>query len=339
MSDAPGAPEGPREPPADERHAMILALDPTLRDLWSPSLQTALAAAEWVYGLPDASEPPRADVDRIVPAFWRSWIGTMDTTVREALAQRFWRTRTIRFPMPETAGKRYGAVVQAAGRVLEAVHRSFAPTIAPTIDSYVVGALYPVLKLQAGELTGVLCTILYDFSRVWLPLLEKPQQWRIQKALAGTVAGLPPGQIGAFWDNLQSPDAMMRHAMLPALEALCSEHAVPHLLRGFEQSRDHTVRAAIVDCLEQIADPQAIGPMRRYSQTAAKDDWPLSRHIARAVDVIEKQNKNRNHRTLLRPSSSVPEDPSALLRPAADSKQKSARSEGESLLRPVDKSR
>lgn len=287
--------------------------DHTFGDLWDTSLSRALQAAGELY------QRDGADV-------------VLDTEVAETLPLIFWRTLTSQQPhMPETVETRYVAILRAVWLVLRAVRNAPAnPSMVPNL----VVALRPVRWLRAGALTPEICAALYDYNRgVWWPYLSMPQMWEIRTALARTIAALPPDEMDAFWENLCSPDTARRHAMLEGLKFLRSAHAVPHLLRGLERSGDHAIRSAIVDCLEEIADPRAIATLARLRQETAHGDWTLSRHIARAIRVIEQQNRGRSHRTLLRPAQTPPEEAASLLRPAADSSD-APDGQGKQLLRP-----
>jgi hypothetical protein len=287
--------------------------DHTFGDLWDTSLSRALQAAGKLY---------RRDGEDVA----------LNAEVAEALPLAFWRILTgQQAHKPETVETRYGAVLRAVWIVLRAVRKAPAnPTMVPNF----VVALRPVRWLHAGALTPEICAALYDYNRgIWWPYLSRPQMWEIRTALARTIAALPPNEMDAFWENLHSPDAARRHAMQEGLKFLRSAHAVPHLLRGLERSGDHATRAAIVDCLEEIADPRAIAMLTRLRQETAHGDWTLSRHIARVIRVIEQQNRGQSHRTLLRPAQSPPQEADSLLRPAADSPNTSD-SLSRQLLRP-----
>lgn len=306
-------PELPEPPPA-----VLSAWDSRLRTLWAASLGTALEAAEALYA-PDGS-----DAAEIRPQ------------VEEYVAAEFWRVLTARQPnMPEMPEARYFGVIAAVWRVHRTVRQS--PAF-PFVEEYLAVALRPVRRLHAGIMSAEVCTALYDFHRGWWANLTKPQRYIIQVALAKTLAALPPDELGVFWQNLQSSETMMRQAMLLGLEYMRSEHAVPHLLYGLQTSPDHTTRAAIVDCLEQIGDPRAIAPLMQMRRDTALSDWTLSRHIARVLRVIEMHNRDGQHQTLLRPSTTPPEPGSSLLRPAADTPENVQRQEAERdrLLRPAE---
>ncbi|HLV81698.1 MAG TPA: HEAT repeat domain-containing protein [Chthonomonadaceae bacterium] len=244
----------------------------------------------------------------------------------ERLAQGFWRTLSTWKPRPpDSAEARYEAVVAVVWRVLWMVRK--APPQRPFVEEVLAAALRPVRRLRAGLLTPEVCALLYDYYRgVWAAHLTRAQLQTIRDALAGTLAALPPDEMDAFWEKLQSPKEMVREAMRLGLEDLRDAHAVPHLLRGLEQSQDLAVRHSIVDCLEQIADPRAIAALIRLRRETALPDWMLARRIGRAIRIIEQQNRGRQHRLLLRPAEEAPD----LLRPIADASEDGRRD----LLRP-----
>jgi hypothetical protein len=268
-----------------------------LQDLWGQSLSAALEAAHIFYA-PETGEIRLPQVE-------------------EELTATFWRLLTSHCPQrPTSDAETYQAILRVVWKVLRSIRET--PT-APFVEDMLSVALRPVRKLQAGVLTPEVCAALYDFDRgVWTPHLTKPQMWTIQLALAETIAALPPDEMEAFWENLQSPNPGMRQAMQLGLTFLRSAHAVPHLLRGLEAITDHDTRAAIVDCLEEIADPRALEVLHRLRRETAQSDWTLSRHLARAIRVIERQNRGNQHRTLLRPTEPPANPEETLLRPAAD---------------------
>jgi hypothetical protein len=268
-----------------------------LQDLWGSSLSVGLQAARLFYA-PDAGELPLPDVE-------------------EELTTTFWRLLTSHCPQrPESDAEAYQAILRVVGKILHSVRE--APT-APFVEDLLSVALRPVRKLQAGVLTPEICAALYDFDRgLWTPHLTKPQLFTIEMALAETIAALPPDEMEDFWENLQSPKPGLRQAMRLGLTFLRSAHAVPHLLRGLQALTDHETRAAIVDCLEEISDPRALEVLHRLRRETAQSDWTLSRHLARAIRVIERQNRGNQHRTLLRPTQPPANPEETLLRPAAD---------------------
>jgi hypothetical protein len=297
---------------------LLVEWDARLHDLWNPSLNTALHAARELYTSDGLDAMLLSDI-------------------AEEIATKLWRTLSVRQARPpETAEERYQAVIKAVWAVLRAVRQT---SVVTSQGQHLLVALRPIRKLHAGVLTPEVCATLYDFhSGIWEPHLDKAQRWRIRTALARTIAALPPNEMDAFWENLHSADPMLRGAMLLGLEFLRSAHAVPHLVRGLEQSEDHATRSAIVDCLEEIADPRAIAPLIRLRQATALSDWTLSRHIGRVLRVIEQQNRGQFHRTLLRPSQTPPGNNESLLRPAADPAdivQRRAETERAMLLRPA----
>ncbi len=179
--------------------------------------------------------------------------------------------------------------------------------------------LRPVRRLSAGELTEEICAGLYDYHRgVWEGRLSRYELYCVRAGLAQTLADLPPDDLGFFWKTLREGDPMHRHAMLHGFAFFRSSHAVPHLLEGFARSPEHAIRAAIVDCLEQIGVPEALPTLIELKRETAYTDWTLSRHIARAIRVIEMHNRDHLHRQLLRPTSTPPEDRRGLLHPASE---------------------
>ena len=77
-------------------------------------------------------------------------------------------------------------------------------------------------------------------------------------------------------------------------------------------------------------EPSAIPSLTRLHRETATTDWTLSRQIARAIRVIEKQNAGGNHRTLLRPAITPPVQDTYLMRPVPG-----ANSTDADLLRPA----
>src|SRR5579862_6065603 len=228
---------------ADAPQAVVSRLDKRLTSLWSPALSAALEFASALYA-PDGDE-----------ALARAGVEEQDTAL-------FWQMLMGYYPrQPETFAERYRAVVTAVWRFLRVVRET--PT-EPFVEEHLAVALRPVRRLGLSILTAEVCAALYDYHRgVWTPNLTRPQRYVIEQALTRTVAALPPQAMPAFWENLQSHDPMLRGAMLLGLKYLSSTHAVPHLLHGLEAIHDHTTRAAIVDCLEQIGEPQAIPALLR----------------------------------------------------------------------------
>lgn len=304
----------PQAAPSDTTHAAAR----WMQNLWGKSLSRALEAARIVYA-PDAGE-------RSLPE------------AEEELSARFWRLLTSDCPQPpESDAKTRDAFVRAAGLALR--HLRDTP-MQPFIEDKICVALRPVRRLMAGELTPEVCALLYDLHRgVWTPHLMKPQLWTIEDSLARTLAALPPDAMDAFWEQLQSPFPAMRQAMRLGLTFLRSAHAVPHLIRGLETSSDHDIRAAIVDSLEEISDPRALSVLHQLRRETAQSDWTLSRHIARAIRVIERQNQGHHHRTLLRATEPPSHPEETLLRPATDTPQKEgqrAADDFQQLLRSVE---
>ncbi len=312
MSDPLAATPDPL-PPQEAPAEILTEWDATFTALWDESLKTALEAASALYDPDDTHEEDLPNAQEEVSVNFRRLL--MDRN----------KTR------PGTPLLRYAAVLVAAQRMVRVVCST--PTTPFTEDLLAV-AFRPIRRLKAGALTAEVCDALFDYHRgVWTPHLTKPQLLRIQNALAKTLNSLPPDEMGAFWDALHSNEPMRRHAMLLGVELLRNAHAVPHLLRGLEQCPHHDSRCVLVNALEQISDPHALETMIRLRRETAHTDWPLSRQLARAIQVIEQQNRNQHHRTLLRPSLAASDEPEALLRPAADTKR--LRAEEEKLLRPI----
>lgn len=303
--------------------ATLSQWDARLRTLWSPSLSAALVAAGELF-TPDDMEsgtdgPPADAPDRVA----------------SHVSAEFWRLLTSRQKhLPDTPLARYQCVVATVWRLLRAMRQS--PS-APFVEEHLAVALRAVRALRAGMLAPEVCAALYDFHRGWWgAYLTKPQLWILRTALARTLAALPPDTLGPFWDGLQSRDPMMQRAMSLGLEFLRSAHAVPHLLHGLQHTRDHATRAAIVEALEQIADPHALSALARLRRETAGSDWTLSRQIARTIRVIEQQNPGAHVRILLRPSDTPPDYDSLLLRPVSNAPADPQSSpDHNALLRPV----
>ncbi len=180
-------------------------------------------------------------------------------------------------------------------------------------------ALRPIRALALGELVEDVCQTLYDFYRGrWAEKLSRPDQYTLQTALSVTLAALPPKSLVPYWDNLQFGDPMMCRSMSLGLEFFRENHAASSLLFGLTYCSDHSIQAAIVDCLEQVADPQSLPTLHRLRRETAFTDWTLSRHLSRAIGIIERQNTGQQARTLLRPTSELPEDTDSLLRPISE---------------------
>ncbi len=259
---------------------VLSAWDAKLCDLWSPSLSVALSAAGELFAplKPDPDSPERVEAH---------------------VSAEFWRLLTSRQKhLPNTALARYQCVVATVWRLLRAMRQS--PT-APFVEEHLAVALRAVRVLRAGMLTPEVCAAIYDFHRgLWSPYLTKPQIYILRTALSETLAGLPPDTMQSFWDGLESRNQTMQRAMLLGLTLLREAHAVPHMLIGLEQTCTHAARTAIVEALEEIGDPHALGALARLRRETAGYDWTLSRQIARTIRVIEQQNPGAHVRVLLR---------------------------------------
>lgn len=301
------------EPPADLSD--LATRDAYFCTFWSPASGQALRAIETLFA-PEGSEEP------LLP------------TVESHLAAEFWRLlQKHQSALSSTPEERNQEVLQVLRLVILTLLLTPAKAF---VEDYLTVALRPVRRLRAGSLTPILCTALCDYQRgLWHPHLTKSQLNTLLTALRKTLAALPPEQMHAFWEGLQNPDPMVHSAMLLGLELLSSTHSVPHLLNGLEQSKDHAIRSAIINRLEKIADPRALAPLMRLRRETAQTDWPLSRDIARAIRVIEHQNRNQSFRTLLRPAAASPESAHSLLRPAQDTAPNARRQQDRrDLLRP-----
>ncbi len=231
--------------------------------------------------------------------------------------------------MPPSVLSRQDAFAEALRHLLSTLLELPPPM---SVELAIAAALRAVSRLRLGTVADSVCGILYALHRGhWAPYLSTPRIWTLRMALAGALCALPPESLQTFWRDFESPDPMLQNAMRLGLEFLRAGHAVPHLLAGLESSREHTTRARIVDCLEQIAEPSAIPTLVRLRQATAKSDWTLSRHIARCIRVIEQQNKEEHERLLLRPSEAA----AGLLRPATRDSGPRGRKEELDLLRPA----
>ncbi len=283
--------------------------DATLRELWSADIDTARRAAAALYApnLP-YTEPTTRESQAV--------LGFLHPLLEDTPH------------MPKTREERYQAVLVAVWRLLHRVRETPAH---PFIEDSLTVALRPVGRLQAGVLTPEICAALYDFHRgVWTPHLTRPQLQKIQTAIAGALASLPPDSMQIFWDALHSQNALMRGAMCLGLEWLTSDHAVPHLLYGLDRSTRSEIRFAIVDNLARIGDPRALPHLYASRRTSALTDWPLARRISATINVIEHLNRGQEPRSLLRPAQAPPPDPTTLLRPTTETD-----SAPETLMRPV----
>lgn len=297
--------------------ATLAKWDERLCALWSPSLSVGLAAASELF-VPDGPEVSENGTPLESPG-----------RVEAHVSAEFWRLLTSRQTrLPDTPLARYQCVVATVWRLLRTMRQS--PS-APFVEEHLAVALRAVRLLQAGMLTPEVCAALYDFHRGWwAPYLTKSQLWILRTALARTLAAQPVETMQPFWDGLQSRDPMMQRAMSLGLEFFRTTHALPHLLHGLETAHQHATRAAIVDCLEQIADPHTLSALARIRRETAATDWTLSRQIARTIRVIEQQNRTAQVRTLLRASDTPPDYDSLLLRPATE-----IPSDQKDLLRPA----
>lgn len=318
---------------------LLAEWDVRLCALWSPSLSLALVAAGELF-VPDEAEKQHhaRELAHKKPMPPEETSTASPDRVEAHVSAEFWRLLTSRQKrLPDTPLARYQCVVATVWRLLRTMRQSPA---APFVEEHLAVALRAVRALRAGMLTPEVCAALFDFHRGWwAPYLTKPQLWILRASLAQTLAVLPTDTMQPFWDGLQSRNPMMQRAMTLGLEFLRTAHAVPHLLYGLEYTHIHATRAAIVDCLEEIADPHTLSTLARLRRETAGSDWTLSRQIARTMRVIEQQNPGAHVRTLLRPSDTPPDYDSLLLRPAQEMPlEHHASGDRKALLRPANHS-
>ena len=295
--------------------ASVMQTELYLPQLWDASLSASMAAALMAY---------RSD-------------GGDSIRVEEPTNQTAMEFRRLLIAdnpqLPETTAGIYMAVVRAAWQILR---RARLDRQNPHWIAYFLVALRPVRRFQAGILTAEICAALHDFC--WngaIVKLKKPDRYRLEDALALTLAALPAGELGLYWENLQSDNPQIRQSMRYGLKFFRSAHAAPHLLATLEKVRDHDIRAEIVDILEQIGEPSAIPVLTRLKKETAVTDWPLSRQIGRAIKVIERQDRNLHYGTLLRPSEAPPTIVKELLRPAGFTPFHAERDRAELLRSPA----
>lgn len=193
-----------------------------------------------------------------------------------------------------------------------------APSL-PFIEDYLVVALRAAPRLGRPGQAAVVCGLFRDYYRgLWNPYLTRSQLHALEEALGRALASVAPAGMDAFWTGLESADAGEREALMHGLHALRGAHAVGHLLAGIERVRAHETRAAIVECLEEIADPRSLTALAALRRRTAITDWALSRKIARAIRVIEHQNRGADFQTLLRATPALDAESLLRLAPAPD---------------------
>lgn len=291
--------------------AEVVRTELYLPQLWSDSLTTSVAAALMAYRS-DGGDSVRGEdlVNEIALEFRRILI--MDAP-----------------KMPDTAAGVYIAVVRAIWQV---TRRARLNRDAPHSVAHFLIALRAVRRFQAGILTAEICAALHDFCWNSATLkLQMPNRYRLEEALAVTLAALPPNELGPYWQNLQSENPQIRQSMRMGLKFFRSTHSVPHLLSTLENVPDHDIRAEIVDILEQIGEPSALPVLMRLKKQMALTDWTLSRHIGRAIKVIELHNRGHHFTNLLRSSDAPPVNDKELLRPAGEAQFNAERDRAELL--------
>jgi hypothetical protein len=224
---------------------------------------------------------------------------------------------------PETADELPEAAADAVSMQLSALRRAAPDENTPEL---LAAALRAVQRPRAGTLCEELCLWLADHRRGRFEELPLSARNAIADSVSGALARLPASDLGPFWDRLSGADPIERGAMSIGLDALRAAHATPHLLAGLERVSDHHTRSLIVDCLEQVGDPDAVPGLARLQRESALPDWTLSRKIGRAIHAIGLRNPEHDGRTLLRPTEIEPD--TDLVRPVSDT------SDSRDLLRP-----
>ncbi len=283
---------------------------------------------QWLQGLREGREAEAvAWLTAGHPEGPRDLLPEVEPRVREALRLAI----AAEGPLPAEPEMLRFCVAEAVTRVLRTYR--LAPAM-PFSEEYLEVALRPVPRLDTGVLATEVCAILHDFHRgIWAPHLRKPQMLRLEEAVARALSALPAAEMDLFWDWFESADAMRRSSAERGLAFLTLAHRVDHLLYGLVRSRDHRLRARIVDDLETMADARAIPTLARMQPDLARTDWTLARQVLRVLRVLDLQNPGLATRTLLRSTSGrTPEG--ELVRPVPESSaNKSNRTE---LLRPPD---
>lgn len=298
----------------------IALRDSLLCSLWYPKQSVALAASLQLFApcaRSEAGESAMRAEEASIP-------------IAERLAAELRRHLLTGAPrMPAEAEERYDRAVEALRCVLRHLHET---PRAPFVEDQIEVALRAACRLEAGTLASEICSELCDLRRgYWTPHLTSFQRRCLGATLINALMALPPDALDVFWELLQSENAVIRSAMLPVLERFTASHAIGHLLTGLRRSRAHPLRMTIVELLEQIAEPDSIPVLREVQRQSAYTDWPLSRRIARALHVIERQNRHTQQRTLLR-ASDMPLQTDTLLRTSGGAETHLAKSPEERLL-------
>ncbi len=217
---------------------------------------------------------------------------------------------------PKLLTIRFQAAAQAAADVIEEL---CAVRSSPSLDQQIAIALRPVYRMHTEKLAESICLCYYTMANgPWAINLTRPQSFSMKNSLGGALCSMPPACLLPFWRHLQDGTALWQHSLGMGLRALGQAHAVNHLLFGLQHCQNHTLRITLVLTLEQIGEPAAMDTLHRLERDVASTDWPLARQIARALQVIEHQNRGNSALSLLRPAA-VQYDENEMLRlPAAD---------------------
>jgi hypothetical protein len=203
------------------------------------------------------------------------------------------------FPQrPETAQKRLCAVQQTLHLALKAYFSLEPP---PDIGERIAILLYPFRFCADAGMASALCDVLRHYP-LWDGIPEKPQLWKIKRALTEAIVAFAPDALDLFWERFDRSDAPDRAGMEFGLELLEAAHACEQIAAGLERSAVHSVRQKIVESLEKVGVEANIPPLIRAYRRAAHDDWELARHIERACRAILYRERAEAGHNLLRAS-------------------------------------
>lgn len=200
---------------------------------------------------------------------------------------------------PKTVALQRLVLIHAMVRTLH-----LAQTERPLCPSRLTVALWPLTTLPSPESARALCDLLvFLYHRSVLFTYPKPQVYWLEQVFQKALCAQKAPHLLPFWQLINTADPLAREAFYHALNWLRAGHAVAHLLFGLQTLADHALRMTLVNLLEEIAEPQSLLPLVRLHKETAETDWPLSRRIARAVQLIAHQNASPNPTTLLRPAA------------------------------------
>lgn len=239
-----------------------------------------------------------------------------------------------KYQLPENGAFSFGKFSSVTQDIYRDIKRN--PARSEAVEMLIV--FLRLIRLVVDNQTPVLFTqIIMDYAAgLWLPHRTKPELFQIENALSQTLLSMSPERLRVFWSEAGGRSAHSKRMAQIALNAMRDAHAVPHLLYTLENIHNNDTKSEIVDILEQIGEPSALPVLMRLKMQKALTDWPLSRHIGRAVKVIELHNRSNHYGTLLRSSEAPPANPGQLLRPADSAQFDAERDKGE-LLRPDSK--